>query len=145
MRRHVQSQLALLFHGLAHLFYHHSALRQLLDVLLRRNRFVWREHSRLSDLAARLHLPRDRERVTRRSLHRADAVFFVVVVHHLPTNTFWLSAFRAFREHTHGDEIVSVRLGESWPHRGNDEIARDDFHSLHINRLELEQSELANR
>src|SRR6185437_7252893 len=64
--------------------YRDSPLRQLGQVALSRNAFIRRVHARGPYVAARLHLSRDGQRVTRRALHGADAMLFIVVVEQLP-------------------------------------------------------------
>src|ERR1700682_2956500 len=65
----------------AHRFDDHAAFLELRDVLLRRNGFVGGEDTGFANFPSRLHLPGDRQRVAGRALHRADAGFFVVVIH----------------------------------------------------------------
>src|SRR5258705_4658253 len=130
---------------LADLLDHHPTLAQLTDVLLRWNGFIGREYSRFSDLSARLHLAGDGKRVTSGTLHRTDSGFFVVVVNELPPDFLRLPGFLPLGDDPQSDEVVGFRPGELRSHRSDHQVARDDFHSLYIDWLEVQQPELANR
>src|SRR5215210_468183 len=97
------------------------------------------------DLPLRLHLPCNRKRVPCRSHHCADVVLLVVPIDELERDRLALTALLSANNHAQRNEILSAALGQSRAHRRNGEIARRDHHSLDFDRLEIEQTELANR
>src|SRR3954469_14385412 len=99
--------------AVAHFPDHYAALRQLINVLLRRHRLVRREHAGLSDLTPRLHLTGDRKRISRRALHRADARRLVVIINHFPANFPGLAGFRPLGEYPQRNQVLTVGFGET--------------------------------
>src|SRR5215203_5877601 len=70
-------------------------ITKLANVRLRRHALVRSPHAWRADFGARLHLPRDRERVAGRPHHRADAVGLVETVDEIEPPLRGLATLRA--------------------------------------------------
>src|ERR1019366_6745254 len=93
---------------------HNSALCEFRDIAVSGNAFVRRVHAGGLDRPLRLKLPRDRERVSRSALHRADAATLVVAVHELECVRYRFPVLRTLDEHSQRDEVAARRLLGMW-------------------------------
>ena len=100
-------------------------------------------HALGRDAAVGLHLPGDRERIAGGALHGADALLRIVVIEELEGGAGGLAVLDARDRDAERHQVMALRLEQLGMHRGDEEIARNDFLPLDLDRFVADESQLA--